>query len=97
MNKSELVVKKLQTFSRFDPGCPIKGSEGKDIPGSTALSPKSCVYFDSNPTTGGHFIEKYGVNDQLEKMSLTHDEAQHFLTHLKNHLKPDKVEEVKDE
>lgn len=83
MNKSEKLLEELEKFSRYDPGKPIVGSEGKEIENSTALSPTSSAYYDDNPKSGGHFIERHTANEGLQKLSLTHEEAGNLMQHFK--------------
>ena len=86
VSRAYKILLELRSFAKYVPGKPIKSQDNKDIAGSTALSSNSSVRYDSDNAFGGHFIERYGLNDSVEHFQLTHENAKHLLTHLKKYV-----------
>ena len=65
---------------------PRKSSEDKPIEGSTAIAKNASVHYDPDVTHGGHFIQRYDLNDRLENLRLTHENALYLLGHLQKYV-----------
>ena len=85
-SRAKKILNELSNFTRYEPGKTIKTTDGKDIPGSTAMSKNASVHYDSDPIHGGHFLQRYDINDRLENFRLTHENAFHLLSHLQKYV-----------
>ena len=84
--RAKQILNELENFSRYEPGKAIKNAKGKDIPGSTAIATNANVHYDPDVIHGGHFLQRYDLNDKLENFKLTHENALFLMQHLQKYV-----------